>query len=153
MTRILDSDLRLRKLCLIKKRKRRIQEAFWAVQRKGWRWQTNQNNRGEGYQALKQKDAKEVDAVFDASSSRLGALGPNKQSTGYSDKQARSEELAEAMHRLQAHLSIDSKTMLPLSSLLLQPIRREEAFLTLLEKATGSEILGLNWEAHCRQSV
>ena len=139
MTRILDSDLRLRKLCLIKKKETAYPRSV--LSRFSGKVGDDKLTRiieEKVIKLLKQKDAKEVDAVFDASFIKAWSTrDPINNQTGYSDKQARVGRTGRSYALgYKLHLSIDSKTMLPLSSLFASANQNEKKHsLTLLEKA------------------
>jgi len=139
MTRILDSDLRLRKLCLIKKKETAYPRSV--LSRFSGKVGDDKLTRiieEKVIKLLKQKDTKEVDAVFDASFIKAWSTrDPINNQTGYSDKEARVGRTGRSYALgYKLHLSIDSKTMLPLSSLFASANQNEKKHsLTLLEKA------------------
>jgi hypothetical protein len=118
MTRLLDADPRLRKLCLIKPAEaaypRSVLSRF--IQRVG---ETNLNKIIEEkvVKLLKRNDAKDVDAVFDASFIKAWSTrDPLDNQKGYSDMEARVGRAGRTFGLgYKLHLSIDSKTMLPLT--------------------------------------
>jgi hypothetical protein len=139
MTRILDSDLRLRKLCLIKKKETAYPRSVLSrFSGKVGEDKLSKIIEEKVIKLLKQKDAKEVDAVFDASFIKAWSTrDPIDNQTGYSDKDARVGRTGRSYALgYKLHLSIDSKTMLPLSSMFASANQNEKKHsLTLLEKA------------------
>jgi hypothetical protein len=138
MTRLLDTDPRLRKLCLIKPNEaaypRSVLSRF--IRKVG---ENNLINIIEEkvVKLLKQNDTKEVDAVFDASFIKAWSTrDPLDNQKGYSDMEARVGRAGRTFglgYRL--HLSIDSATMLPLSCTFASANQNEQKHsLNLLEK-------------------
>jgi hypothetical protein len=87
---------------------------------------------------LKQNGAKEVDAVFDASFIKAWSTrDPTDNQAGYSDAEARVGRTGRTFGLgYKLHLSIDSKSMLPLSCLVASANQNEKKHsLTILEKA------------------
>ena len=118
MTRLLDADPRLRKLCLIKPAEaaypRSVLSRF--IQRVG---ETNLNKIIEEkvVNLLNQHHVRNVDAVFDASFIKAWSTrDPLDNQKGYSDVEARVGRAGRTFGLgYKLHLSIDSKTMLPLT--------------------------------------
>jgi hypothetical protein len=118
MTRLLDIDPRLRKLCLIKPGEagypRSVLSRFIC--------KVGEHNlikivEEKVVALLKQNDTKEVDSVFDASFIKAWSTrDPIDNQKGYSDKEARVGRAGRTFGLgYKLHLSIDSKTMLPLT--------------------------------------
>jgi hypothetical protein len=138
MTRLLDADLRLKKLCLIKKREaaypRSVLSRF--IQRVG---EENLNKiiEEKAINLLKRQHARNVDAVFDASFIKAWSTrDPLDNQTGYSDMEARVGRAGRTFGLgYKLHLSIDSKTMLPLTCTFASANQNEQKHsLNLLEK-------------------
>ena len=92
---------------------------------------------------MKSNDAREVDAVLDASFIKAWSTrGPLDNQIGYSDPDARVGRAGRTFALgYKLHLSIDSKSMLPLTSLFASANQNEKKHsLTLLEKTR--QILG-----------
>ncbi len=86
---------------------------------------------------MKQNDAKEVDAVFDASFIKAWSTrDPLDNQKGYSDKEARVGRAGRTFGLgYKLHLSIDSKTMLPLTCTFASANQNEQKHsLNMLEK-------------------
>jgi len=118
MTRLLNTDLRLRKLCLIKPGEagypRSVLSRF--IRRVG------EDNlvriiEKKVVNLLIENNATDVDAVFDASFIKAWSTrDPVDNQTGYSDREARVGRAGRTFGLgYKLHLSIDSKTMLPLT--------------------------------------
>jgi hypothetical protein len=118
MTRLLDADPRLRKLCLIKKKQvaypRSVLSRF---SRKVGEDKLTLIIEKKVVKLLKQNNAKEVDAVFDASFIKAWSTRhPLDNQKGYSDEEARVGRAGRTFGLgYKLHLSIDSRTMLPLT--------------------------------------
>jgi transposase len=118
MTRLLDVDQRLRKLCLIK-----IGETGYprSVLSRFIRKVGEDNLTGiieeKVVKLLKRNDAKDVDAVLDASFIKAWSTRhPLDNQKGYSDEEARVGRAGRTFALgYKLHLSIDSQTMLPLT--------------------------------------
>ena len=139
MTRILDVDQRLRKLCLIK-----TGEAAYprSVLSRFTRMVGEDNLNKIIYEKvislLKSSQIKEVDIVLDASFIKAWSTrDPIDNQTGDSDLEARVGRAGRTFALgYKLHLSIDSETMLPLSSLFASANQNEKKHsLTILEKA------------------
>ena len=118
MTRLLDTDPRLRKLCLLKPGEagypRSVLSRF--IRKVG------ENNlvkiiEEKVISLLIENDAADVDAIFDASFIKAWSTrDPMDNQTGYSDREARVGRAGRTFGLgYKLHLSIDSKTMLPLT--------------------------------------
>jgi len=143
MTRLLNTDPRLRKLCLIKQN-----EAGYP------RSVLSRFTRKVGEDKLKIIDEKvvtllktnqtrEIDAVLDASFIKAWSTrNPTNNQIGYSDADARVGRTGKTFGLgYKLHLSIDSETMLPLSSLFASANQNEKKHsLTLLAKT--KDVLG-----------
>ena len=121
MTRILDSDHRLRKLCLIKKNQtgypRSVLSRFI---RKVGEDNLNKIIEKKVIKLLKSSHTTDFDTVLDASFIKASSTrDPIDDQTGYSDAEARVGR-AGRMFALgyKLHLSIDAKSMLPLANVL-----------------------------------
>ena len=138
MTRILNTDPRLRKLCLIKQNElgypRSVLSRFT---RKVGEDKLNKIIDEKVVTLLKTNQIREVDAVFDASFVKAWSTrNPTDNQTGYSDAEARVGRAGRTFGLgYKLHLSIDSETMLPLSSLFASANQNEKKHsLMLLEK-------------------
>ena len=118
MTRQLDTDLRLRKLCLIKPGEKGYTRSVLSrfIRKVG---ETRLINIIEEkvVKLLKQNDAACVDSIFDASFIKAWSTrDPLDSQTGYSDKEARVGRAGRTFGLgYKLHLAIDSATMLPLA--------------------------------------
>ena len=139
MTRLLDADQRLRKLCLIKTGEAAYPRSVLSrFTRKVGEENLNKIIDEKVISLLKSNRAKEVDAVLDASFIKAwNTRDPADNQTGYSDAEARVGRTGRTFGLgYKLHLSIDSKTMLPLSSTFASANQNEKKHsLTLLEKA------------------
>jgi hypothetical protein len=138
MTRLLDADPRLRKLCLIKPSEaaypRSVLSRF--IQRVG---EVNLNKIIEEkvVNLLNRHHVRNVDAVFDASFIKAWSTrDPLDNQKGYSDMEARVGRAGRTFALgYKLHLSIDSKTMLPLTCVFASANQNEQKHsLNLLEK-------------------
>jgi transposase len=138
MTRLLDADPRLRKLCLIKPAEaaypRSVLSRF--IQRVG---ETNLNKIIEEkvVNLLNQHHVRNVDAVFDASFIKAWSTrDPLDNQKGYSDVEARVGRAGRTFGLgYKLHLSIDSKTVLPLTCTFASANQNEQKHsLNLLDK-------------------
>jgi hypothetical protein len=138
MTRLLDTDLRLRKLCLIKPGEagypRSVLSRF--IRKVG-----EDNLTGiieeKVVKLLKRNDAREVDSVFDASFIKAWSTRhPLDNQKGYSDMDARVGRAGRTFGLgYKLHLSIDSQTMLPLTCTFASANQNEKKHsLNILEK-------------------
>jgi transposase len=138
MTRLLDTDQRLRKLCLIKTGEagypRSVLSRF--IRKVG---EDNLTRIIEEKVAklLKRNDAKDVDAVLDASFIKAWSTRhPLDNKKGYSDEEARVGRAGRTFGLgYKLHLSIDSQTMLPLTCVFASANQNEKKHsLNMLEK-------------------
>jgi transposase len=153
MTRLLDTDLRLRKLCLVKKKETAYPRSVLSrFSGKVGEDKLTRIIEQKVVKLLKQNSAKEVDAVFDASFIKAWSTrDPIDNQTGYSDAEARVGRTGRTFGLgYKLHLSIDHKTMLPLSCLFASANQNEKKHsLTILEKAkqvlkrSGAKLRGL----------
>jgi transposase len=118
MTRLLDTDLRLRRVCLIKPGEagypRSVLSRFI---RKVGEDNLTRIIEEKVVKLLKRNDAKDVDAVFDASFIKAWSTRhPLDNKKGYSDEEARVGRAGRTFGLgYKLHLAIDSQTMLPLT--------------------------------------
>jgi hypothetical protein len=138
MTRLLDTDPRLRKLCLIKPNEASYPRSVLGrfIRKVG---ENNLINIMEEkvVKLLKQNGAKEVDAVFDASFIKAWSTrDPLDNQKGYSNMEARVGRAGRTFGLgYKLHLSIDSATMLPLSCTFASANQNEQKHsLNMLEK-------------------
>jgi hypothetical protein len=138
MTRLLDTDPRLRGLCLIKTGEagypRSVLSRF--IRKVG---ETRLINIIEEkvVKLLKLNDARDVDSVFDASFIKAWSTrDPLDSQTGYSDREARVGRAGRSFGLgYKLHLAIDSKTMLPLACTFASANQNEQKHsLNMLEK-------------------
>jgi transposase len=138
MTRLLDADPRLRKLCLIKKREAAYPRSVLSrFSRKVGEDKLTRIIEEKVIKLLKQNDAKEVDVVFDASFIKAWSTrDPLDNQKGYSDMEARVGRAGKTFSLgYKLHLSIDSKTMLPLTCTFASANQNEKKHsLSMLEK-------------------
>jgi hypothetical protein len=139
MTRLLDADLRLRRLCLIKPGEagypRSVLSRFIC--------KVTENNliniiEQKVVALLKQNDTKEVDSVFDASLIKAWSTRhPLDNKKGYSDEEARVGRAGRTFGLgYKLHLAIDSKTMLPLTCIFASASQNEQKHAPNLLKKT-----------------
>ena len=138
MTRLLDADLRLRKLCLIKKKQaaypRSVLSRF--IRRVGDDKLTRIIEE-KVVNLLKRNGTKEVDSVFDASFIKAWSIRhPTDNKKGYSDADAKVGRAGRSFGLgYKLHLSIDSQTMLPLTCVFASANQNEQKHsLNMLEK-------------------
>jgi transposase len=138
MTRLLDTDLRLRKLCLIK-----IGEAAYPRSvlsrfiRKVGEDRLTRIIKEKVVKLLKRNEAKDVDAVLDASFIKAWSTRhPMDSQKGYSDMEAKVGRAGRTFGLgYKLHLSIDSHTMLPLTCVFASANQNEKKYsLSMLEK-------------------
>jgi transposase len=138
MTRLLDTDQRLRKLCLIKADEAAYPRSVLSrFIRKVGEDNLTRIIEEKVVKLLKRKDAKDVDAVFDASFIKAWSTrDPLDNQTGYSDREARVGRAGRTFGLgYKLHLAIDSKTMLPLTCVFASANQNEQKHsLNLLEK-------------------
>jgi transposase len=138
MTRLLDTDIRLRKLCLIKKGEpaypRSVLSRFI---RKFGEENLTKIIEEKVVKLLKQNEVKEVDSVFDASFIKAWSIRhPIDNKKGYSDADAMVGRAGRSFGLgYKLHLSIDSGTMLPLTYVFASANQNEQKHsLNMLEK-------------------
>ena len=139
MTRILNTDQRFRKLCLIKD----TQKGYTRSVMSRFSKKVGQNNLNKiidqkVIKLLKTQQINEADVVLDASFIKAWSTRhPTDNQIGYSDAQARVGRSGRSYALgYKMHLSIDHKTMLPLSNVFASANQNEKKHsLTLLEKA------------------
>jgi len=138
MTRLLNTDQRLRKLCLIRAGEagypRSVLSRFI---RKVGEDSLTRIIEGKVVKLLKRNDAKDVDAVFDASFIKAWSTrDPLDNQKGYSDMEARVGRTGKTFGLgYKLHLSIDSKSMLPLTCVFASANQNEKKHsLNMLEK-------------------
>jgi transposase len=138
MTRLLDTDQRLRKLCLIKTGEagypRSVLSRFI---RKVGEDNLTRIIEEKVVKLLKRNDAKDVDAVLDASFIKAWSTRhPLDNKKGYSDEEARVGRAGRTFGLgYKLHLSIDSQTMLPLTCVFASANQNEKKHsLNMLEK-------------------
>ena len=138
MTRLLDTDPRLRKLCLIKKdEKGYTRSVLSRFIRKVGEDNLNKIIEEKVIKLLKNNATRDFDAVLDASFIKAWSTRhPLDSQKGYSDADARVGR-AGRMFALgyKLHLSIDAKSMLPLANVFASANQNEKKHsLTLVEK-------------------
>ena len=138
MTRQLDTDLRLRRLCLIKTSEagypRSVLSRFI---RKVGEENLTRIIEEKVVKLLKRNDAKDVDAVLDASFIKAWSTrDPLNNQRGYSDGDARVGRAGRTFGLgYKLHLSIDSQSMLPLTCAFASANQNEKKHsLSILEK-------------------
>ena len=139
MTRLLDVDQRLRKLCLIKPGEAAYSRSVLSrFTRKVGEDSINKIIDEKVVELLKVNGTPEIDVVLDASFIKAWSTrDPTDNQTGYSDKEARVGRTGRSYALgYKIHLSIDSETMLPLSCLFASANQNEKRHsLTILERA------------------
>jgi hypothetical protein len=138
MTRLLDADPRLRRLCLIKPTEKGYPRSVLSrfIRKVG---ETRLINIIDEKVAKlsKQNGAKDIDSIFDASFIKAWSTrDPLDNQTGYSDKEARVGRAGRSFGLgYKLHLAIDSATMLPLACIFASANQNEQKHsLNLLEK-------------------
>ena len=138
MTRLLNSDPRLRKLCLIKKdEKGYTRSVLSRFIRKVGEDNLNKIIDEKVIKLLKSNAARNVDAVLDASFIKAWSTRhPIDSQKGYSDAEARVGRAGRTFALgYKLHLSIDAKSMLPLANVFASANQNEKKHsLTLVEK-------------------
>jgi hypothetical protein len=138
MTRQLDTDLRLRKLCLVKPgEKGYTRSVLSRFIRKVGETRLIKIIEEKVVKLLKQNDTARVDSVFDASFIKAWSTrDPLDGQTGYSDREARVGRAGRSFGLgYKLHLAIDSKTMLPLACTFASANQNEQKHsLSMLEK-------------------
>jgi transposase len=139
MTRLLDIDLRLRKLCLLKPQEKGYTRSVLSrFTRKVGQDKISSIIEDKVIKLLKRNRSKQIDVVLDASFIKAWSTRhPIDNQIGYSDYEARVGRTGRSYALgYKLHLSIDSKTMLPLSCLFASANDNEKKHsLTLLERA------------------
>jgi transposase len=139
MTRLLDVDQRLRRLCLIKTGETAYPRSVLSrFTRKVGEDNLNKIIDEKVISLLKSNQTKEADIVLDASFIKAWSKrDPTDNQTGYSDAEAKVGRTGRTFGLgYKLHLSIDSETMLPLSCLFASANQNEKKHsLTILEKA------------------
>ena len=139
MTRLLDTDLRLRRLCLIKPR----QAAYHRSVLSRFIRRVGEENllriiQQKVVNLSAENSTSEVDAVFDASFIKAWSTrDPLDNQIGYSDNEARVGRAGRTFALgYKLHLSIDSETMLPLACTFASANENEKKHsLSILEKS------------------
>ena len=138
LTRLLDFDTRLRKLCLIKENEAGYSRSVLSrFTRKMGEDRLNKIIEEKVVKLLKSNQAKEVDVMLDASFIKAWSTRhPTDSQKGYSDADARVGRTGRTFGLgYKLHLSIDAKRMLPLTSLFASANQNEKKHsLTILEK-------------------
>jgi len=138
MTRLLDVDTRLRKLCLIKEDEKGYPRSVLSrFIRKVGEDSLKRIIEEKVVNLLKRNDAKDVDAVFDASFIKAWSTRhPLDNQRGFSDGDARVGRAGRTFGLgYKLHLSIDSQTMLPLTCTFASANQNEKKHsLNMLEK-------------------
>ena len=139
MTRLLDTDQRLRKLCLIRAGEAAYPRSVLSrFTRKVGEDNLNKIIDEKVIKLLKNNQAKEVDVVLDASFIKAWSTrDPTNNQIGYSDAEARVGRTGRTFALgYKLHLSIDSETMLPLACTFASANQNEKKHsLTILDKA------------------
>jgi transposase len=139
MTRLLDVDQRLRKLCLVRAGEKAYPRSVLSrFTRKIGEDNLNKIIKEKVVLLLSSNLTEEIDVVLDASFIKAWSTrDPLDNQTGYSDKEARVGRTGRSYALgYKLHLAIDSKTMLPLSSMFASANDNEKKHsLTLLEGA------------------
>ena len=139
MTRLLNVDQRMRRLCLIKIGETAYPRSVLSrFTRKVGEDNLNKIIDEKVISLLKSRKAKELDVVLDASFIKAWSTrDPTNNQMGYSDVEARVGRTGRTFGLgYKLHLSIDSETMLPLSSLFASANQNEKKHsLTILDKA------------------
>jgi hypothetical protein len=118
MTRILDTDQRVRRLCLVKPgEKGYTRSVLSRFIRKVGETRLIKITEEKVIKLLKRNATEDVDSVFDASFIKAWSTrDPLDSQTGYSDKEAKVGRAGRTFGLgYKLHLAIDSKTMLPLA--------------------------------------
>jgi len=138
MARLLDADPRLRKLCLIKTGEAGYPRSVLSrFARKVGEDNLTEIVEEKVVELLKNNNAREVDAVLDASFIKAWSTRhPLDTQKGYSDTDARVGRAGKTFGLgYKLHLSIDSQSMLPLTGLFASANQNEKKHsLTILEK-------------------
>ena len=139
MIRLLDVDSRLRKLCLLKPQEKGYTRSVLSrFTRKVGEYKLDCIIEDKVIRLLKCNGSKQVDVVLDASFVKAwSTCHPTNSQIGYSDPEARVGRTGRSYALgYKVHLSIDSKTMLPLSCLSASANDNEKKHsLVILERA------------------
>jgi hypothetical protein len=139
MTRILNTDQRIRKLCLIRNdQKGYTRSVLSRFSKRVGEENLNKIIDSKVAKLLKEQQSSEVDVVLDASFIKAWSIRhPTDNQTGFSDADARVGRSGRSFALgYKLHLSIDHKTMLPLSSVFASANQNEKKHsLTILDKA------------------
>jgi hypothetical protein len=138
MTRLLDADPRLRRLCLIKPNEKGYPRSVLSrfIRKVGETRLINIIDE-KVVKLSKHNSAKDIDSIFDASFIKAWSTrDPLDNQTGYSDREARVGRAGRSFALgYKLHLAIDSATMLPLASTFASANQNEQKHsLNLLEK-------------------
>ncbi len=138
MTRLLDADPRLRRLCLIKPAEKGYPRSVLSrfIRKVGEIRLINIIDE-KVVKLSKHSSARDVDSIFDASFiDAWSTRDPLDNQTGYSDKEARVGRAGRSFGLgYKLHLAIDSATMLPLACIFASANQNEQKHsLNLLEK-------------------
>ena len=138
MTRLLDADPRLRRLCLIKPAEKGYPRSVLSrfIRKVGETRLINIIDE-KVVKLSKHSSARDVDSIFDASFiDAWSTRDPLDNQTGYSDKEARVGRAGRSFGLgYKLHLAIDSATMLPLACIFASANQNEQKHsLNLLEK-------------------
>jgi hypothetical protein len=138
MTRLLDVDLRLRRLCLIKTgEKGYTRSVLSRFIRKVGETRLIKIIEEKVVNLLKPNRAGDIDSIFDASFIKAWSTrDPTDSQTGYSDREAKVGRAGRTFGLgYKLHLAIDSKTMLPLACTFASANQNEQKHsLNLLDK-------------------
>ncbi len=138
MTRLLDADPRLRRLCLIKPAEKGYSRSVLSrFMRKVGETHLTHIIEEKVVKLSKHGSARDVDSIFDASFIKAWSTrDPLNNQTGYSDKEARVGRAGRSFGLgYKLHLAIDSATMLPLAFTFASANQNEQKHsLNLLEK-------------------
>jgi hypothetical protein len=138
MTRLLDVDLRLRRICLIKPGEKGYPRSVLSrFIRKVGEDNLTRIIEEKVVKLLKRNDAGDVDAVFDASFIKAWSTrDPLDNKKGFSDEDARVGRAGRTYGLgYKLHLSVDAETMLPLNSVFASANQNEKKHsLSMLEK-------------------
>jgi hypothetical protein len=138
MTRLLDTDLRLRKLCLVKTGEAGYHKSVLSsFIRKVGEDKLTKIREEKVVKLLKRNGARDVESMFDASFIKAWSTPhPLDSQKGYSDEDARVGRAGRTFGLgYKLHLSIDSQSMLPLAGVLASANQNEKKHsLSIVEK-------------------
>jgi hypothetical protein len=138
MTRLLDVDVRLRKICLLKKGEKGYPRSVLSrFTRKVGADKLESIIEDKVVTLLKRSGASDVDAVLDASFMKAWSTRhPKNSQTGFSDAEARVGRAGRTFGLgYKLHLSIDSQSRLPLANVVAPANENEKRYTpTILEK-------------------